>query len=173
LPICGRLFTWHKGDGVSMSRLDRFFLSDKWCQKWPNCIQVAYLRGLSDHALLLLYVDDANWGPRLVRMLKCWSEYQGYGDFVREKWGSFICHGWDGYVLQQKLKMMKACLKEWHYQHTQKMDGKMLEVKNQIAILDAKGELSDLQDVEVRELHDLTVNLHVMARTQSSIQWQK
>jgi hypothetical protein len=69
--------------------------------------------------------------------------------------------------------MMKACLKEWHYQHTQNMDGKMSEVKNQIAILDAKGELLDLQDVEVRELHDLTVNLHVMARTQSSIQWQK
>ena len=69
--------------------------------------------------------------------------------------------------------MMKACLKEWHTQHTQNLDGKISEVKNQIAILDSKGELSDLQEVEVRELHDLTVHLHSMAKTQNSIQWQK
>jgi len=51
LPIYGRLFTWYKGDGVSLSRLDCFLLSDKWCQKWPTCIQIAYQRGLSDHVL--------------------------------------------------------------------------------------------------------------------------
>jgi len=38
LPICGRLFTWYKGDGISMSRLDRFLLSNKWCEIWPHCI---------------------------------------------------------------------------------------------------------------------------------------
>lgn len=27
LPICGRLFTWSRGDGISMSRIDRFLLS--------------------------------------------------------------------------------------------------------------------------------------------------
>jgi hypothetical protein len=27
MPICGRLFTWYRGDGFSMSRLDRFLLS--------------------------------------------------------------------------------------------------------------------------------------------------
>jgi len=53
LPICGRLYTWYRGDGVSMSRLDRFLLSEKWCEAWPNCIQVAYQRGLSDHVPLL------------------------------------------------------------------------------------------------------------------------
>ena len=80
LPICGRLFTWYRGDGVSMSRLDRFLLSEKWCEAWPNCIQVAYQRGLSDHVPLMLYVDNANWGPRPLRMLKCWTEYPGYED---------------------------------------------------------------------------------------------
>jgi len=42
LPICGRLFTWFRGDGIYMSRLDRFLLSNKWCEKWPNSIQVAH-----------------------------------------------------------------------------------------------------------------------------------
>lgn len=30
LPICGRLFTWYRGDGISMSILDRFLVSTKW-----------------------------------------------------------------------------------------------------------------------------------------------
>lgn len=41
LPICGRLFTWYRGDGYSMSRLDRFLLSPSWCDAWPNSIQLA------------------------------------------------------------------------------------------------------------------------------------
>jgi hypothetical protein len=94
LPICGRLFTWYRGDGISMSRLDRFLLSEKWCEAWPNCIQVAYQRGLSDHVPLVLMVDEANWGPRPLRMLKCWVDFTGYSDFLNQQWSSFDVHGW-------------------------------------------------------------------------------
>ena len=31
LPLCGRKFTWYKGDGSSMSRIERFLLSEEWC----------------------------------------------------------------------------------------------------------------------------------------------
>ena len=61
LPLCSRNFTWFKGDGKSMSRIDRFLLSEDWCLVWPNCLQVAQLRGVSDHCLLLLSVDEENW----------------------------------------------------------------------------------------------------------------
>jgi exonuclease III len=172
LPISGRLFTWYRGDGISMSRLDRFLLSEKWCEMWPNCIQVAHQRGLSDHVPLLLYVDEANWGPRPLRMLKCWSDYPGYADYVRAQWGTFNCEGWGGYVLKQKLKLMKFSLKEWHQQHFQNMESRMVEVKNKISVLDAKAELSALLVEEVEELHELSVNLHSMARLHNSINWQ-
>lgn len=36
LPLFGRKFTWFKGDGRSMSRLDRFLISEEWGLKWPN-----------------------------------------------------------------------------------------------------------------------------------------
>jgi hypothetical protein len=78
MRICGRLFTWFRGDGISMSRLDRFLLSNKWCEKWPHCIQVAYQQGLSDNVQVMLHVDETNWGSRPLRMLKCWSEFPGY-----------------------------------------------------------------------------------------------
>jgi len=52
LSLCGRRFTWFKGDGTSMSRIDCFLLSEDWCLHWPNCFQVALLRGLSNHCPL-------------------------------------------------------------------------------------------------------------------------
>jgi len=173
LPICGRLFTWYRGDGVSMSRLDRFLLSEKWCAVWPNSIQVAYQRGLSDHVPLMLHIDEANWGPRPLRMLKCWSDYPGYANFVREQWTSFQVQGWGGYVLRQKLKMIKNSLKEWHRQHSQNLEGKMSKVKDRISYFDSKGEVAPLSDVEMEELHDLSANFHPMARISNSINWQK
>ncbi|KEH26260.1 hypothetical protein MTR_6g048650 [Medicago truncatula] len=60
LPLCGRKFTWFKGDGRSMSRLDRFVLSEGWCLLWPNSMQVAHLRVLSDHCPIVLSVDEEN-----------------------------------------------------------------------------------------------------------------
>lgn len=32
LSLCGRLFIWYRGDGISMSRMDRFMLSKKWSE---------------------------------------------------------------------------------------------------------------------------------------------
>lgn len=47
LPIRGHNFTWYRGDVRSMSRLDRYLLSERWCLTWPNCFQLASPRGLS------------------------------------------------------------------------------------------------------------------------------
>ena len=87
--------------------------------------------------------------------------------------GTFNCQGWAGFVLQQKLKLMKSSLKVWHSQHIQNMDGRMKEVKDRMSALDAKAEIADLQETEVTELHDLSVSLHSMTRMQNSIYWQK
>jgi len=84
LHLWGRNFTWFRGDGVSMSRLDRFLLSEDWCAHWPNMIQRALIRGLSDHCPILLSMDEENWGPRPRCMLKCWPDLPGYKQFVRD-----------------------------------------------------------------------------------------
>jgi exonuclease III len=70
LPLGGRNFTWFKGDGKSMSRIDRFLLSEDWCLLWPNCSQIAHMQSLSDHCPLVLSVDEENWGTRPFCMLK-------------------------------------------------------------------------------------------------------
>ncbi|CAJ2637778.1 unnamed protein product [Trifolium pratense] len=129
LPLIGRKFTWFKGDGVSMSRLDRFLLSEEWCLSWPHCKQVAKLRGLSDHCPLVLSANEEDWGPRPSRMLKCWKDIPGYNVFVREKWNSFQVDGWGGYVLKEKFKMIKAALRDWHLAHTQNIPSRIDSLK--------------------------------------------
>ena len=171
--ICGRLYTWYRGDEVSMSRLDRFLLSSNWCTEWPDCIQLANQRGLSNHVPLELYADVDSWGPRPFRMPKCWADYTGYEQFVREKWGSFSIERWGAYVLTEKLKLIKGSLREWHQRHSQNLIGKCNTVKERMSTLDIKGETSTLDEEEVIELHDLSVNLHSLLRVQTSMCWQQ
>jgi hypothetical protein len=112
-------------------------------------------------------------GPSSLRMLKCWTDFPGYAEFVRDRWGSYDLHGWGGYVLKEKLKLIKGGLKEWHQQHSQNLEGKLQEVKDRMASLDSKGESSDLLLEEVEELRGLSINLHSLSLVHSSMCWQK
>jgi hypothetical protein len=45
-------------------------------------------------------------------VVKCWCDVPGYNLFVKEKRQSIQVDGWDGFVLKEKLKLMKGALKE-------------------------------------------------------------
>ncbi|PNX62959.1 cysteine-rich receptor-like protein kinase, partial [Trifolium pratense] len=171
LPLCGRKYTWFKGDGRSMSRLDRFLLTGEWCLTWPNCTQAARMRGLSDHCPLVLAADEEDWGPRPSRMLKCWKDVPGYQLFVREKWNSFQIDGWGGFVLKEKLKWIKTALKDWHSSHTQNLPSRIESLKDRMAVLDEKGGEEDLSESELAELHGVSLDIHSLSRLNTSICW--
>jgi len=131
------------------------------------------MHGFSDHCLLVLSVEEENWGPRLIRMLNCWESFRGYRIFVEDKWRSFTLDGWGGYVLKEKFKLIKLALKDWHQRHTQNLSAKIVSIKDKISILDLKGESTFLRDEEVEELHGLTEELFSLSRINSSICWQQ
>ncbi|MCH83612.1 cysteine-rich receptor-like protein kinase, partial [Trifolium medium] len=139
LPLSDHKFTGFKGDGLSMSRLDRFLLMEEWCLTWPNCKQEARLRGLFDHCPLILSANEEDWGPRPSRMLKCWKDILGYMPFVRDKWNSLQVDGWGGYMLKEKFKMIKVALKDWHMARSQNLPSRIDSLKVRLATLDQKG----------------------------------
>ncbi|GAU40608.1 hypothetical protein TSUD_28140 [Trifolium subterraneum] len=163
LPLSGRKFTWFTGVGLSMSRLDRFLLSEEWCLAWPNCKHVARLRGLSDDSFMVLSANEDDWGPRPLRMLKCWRDISGYNLFVRDKWNSLQVDEWGGYVLKEKFKMIKAALKDWHTTHVQNLPGRVDSLKTRLSVLDQKGEEEVLSEAEIAELHGVTVDIHSLS----------
>ncbi|CAJ2670936.1 unnamed protein product [Trifolium pratense] len=131
------------------------------------------MRGLSDHCPLVLAADEEDWGPRPLRMLKCWKDVPGYKLFVREKWTSFQIDGWGGYVLKEKFKRIKMALKDWHATHTQNFPSRIESLKDRLAALDAKGEEDDLSDFELAELRGVSSDIHSLSRLNASICWQQ
>ncbi|GAU31392.1 hypothetical protein TSUD_19380 [Trifolium subterraneum] len=173
LPLSGRKFTWFKGDGLSMSCLDRFLLSEEWCLAWPNCTHTARLRGLSDHCSLVLSANEDDWGPRPLRMLKCWRDVPGYQAFVKDKWKELQVDGWGGYVLKEKLRRIKTTLKDWHTTHTQNLPSRIDSLKDRLSILDQKGEEEALSEAELAKLHGVSSDIHSLSRLHASISWQQ
>jgi exonuclease III len=86
LPLIGRRFTWYKAGGVSMSRIDRFLISNEWLSSWPESSQWGLDRELSDHCPILLKEVVKDWGPKPFKMLKCWRDIDGYNKMVKELW---------------------------------------------------------------------------------------
>jgi len=156
-----------------MSRIDRFLITKEWCSAWPNCMQVAQLRCLSDHCPLILFVDEENWGPRPSWFLKCWSDTPGYKQFVTDKWKTLQVEGWGGYVLKEKFKLIKLALKEWHTSHAQNLSAKIASLKDRLAEFDGKEEVEELTDAECVELHGVSANIHSLSILNNSICWQQ
>ncbi|GAU51099.1 hypothetical protein TSUD_411800 [Trifolium subterraneum] len=173
LPLSGHKFTWFKGSGLSISRLDRFLLSGEWCLAWPSCNQVARMRGLCDHCSLVLSTNEEDWGPRPSRMLKCWCDVPGCNLFVRDKWNSLQVEGWGDFVLKEKFKMIKAALRDWHLTHVQNLPSRIESLKTWLSTLDLKGEEVVLSDEEIAELHGVTFDLHSLSQMNASISWQQ
>jgi len=69
-------------------------------------------------------------------MLKCWQDMSGYKQFVKEKWQSLHIEGWGGYVLREKLKLIKVALKKWHSIHAKNLLGKIDGLKIRLSELD-------------------------------------
>ncbi|PNX58703.1 cysteine-rich receptor-like protein kinase, partial [Trifolium pratense] len=134
---------------------------------------MAKMRGLSDHCPLVLSANEEDWGPRPLRMLKCWKDIPGYNLFVRDKWNSFQVDGWGGYVLKEKLKMVKVALKEWHKNHAQNLPSRIDNLKNKLSALDEKGEEDDLSEEDLVELHGVSYDIHSLSRLHASISWQQ
>ncbi|GAU35134.1 hypothetical protein TSUD_394590 [Trifolium subterraneum] len=136
---------------------------------------MAQLRGLSDHCPLVLTTKEENWGPRPSRMLKCWNDNPDYFQFVRDKWNSFQVDGWGGFVLEEKFKMIKSALKEWHQSHAQNLPSRIESLELRLFALDNKGEDAVLSAVELEEINEIFSDIHSLSRmnvgnTISSIQ---
>jgi hypothetical protein len=106
-------------------------------------------------------------------MLKCWRDFPGYSLFVKEKWGSLNVVGWGGFVLKEKLKLMKGAMKEWHVAHAQNLSSRIDSLKGRLSALDLKGEEDTLTEADLEEMHGVTSDIHSLSRRQASINWQQ
>ena len=77
--------------------------------------------------------------------------------------------GWGGFVLKEKLKLIKLSLKEWYALNTHNLPEKIDSLKNRQEFLDSKGEEEELSKEELGELHGISTDIHSLSRLNTSI----
>ena len=63
---------------------------------------------------LLVKSSNINLGPKPFRALDCWFLNNNFKLFVKEEWGKLCVVA---YVLKEKLKYLKMCLKKWNKEY--------------------------------------------------------
>jgi exonuclease III len=114
VPVLGKKFTWFSSDGKSMSRIDRFLLSDGFIAKFSVSGQWIGDRDISDHCPIWLIVAEENWGPKPFRVINGWFDHPDFYSFVESRWKSFDVRGKKAYVLKEKFRLLKECLRKWN-----------------------------------------------------------
>jgi len=90
-----------------------------------------------------------------------------------EKLKSFDVEGRGGYVLKEKLKLIKAALKEGHLSHSKNISAKLDSLKAQLLWLEGRGEDGLLSQVKIEEMRGITHEIHSLSRINTSICWQQ
>jgi len=80
---------------------------------------------------------------------------------------------WSGYVLKEKLKLIKLALKEWHHRHSKNIPARNSSLRDRISALEFKGESVVLLDEDIEEMHGFSEELFSLSRINSSIYWQQ
>jgi hypothetical protein len=114
VPVLGKKFSWFSTDGKSMSRIDRFLLSDGFITSQGIAGQWIGDRDISDHCPIWLTVSPNNWGPKPFRVINGWLEHPDFYQFVERSWKSFNVQGRKAFVLKEKFRLLKDCLRKWN-----------------------------------------------------------
>ncbi|KAL8547271.1 hypothetical protein ACS0TY_006841 [Phlomoides rotata] len=147
LPLHGRSFTWYKTNGRCKSRIDRVM-------RWHNIFQKGPRRTVSYHCPILLEIKTSDWGPKPFRCLNIWFSHPDFGNFVKEKWRSYNVEGWGGFIVKEKLKLLKNDLKEWNSCIFGNLDTAIENHKQVIQELDIIDDIFGLEETEIMKINE-------------------
>ncbi|KAL4564725.1 hypothetical protein LXL04_028794 [Taraxacum kok-saghyz] len=72
LNLGGRRYTWMNKTCSKFSKLDRFLVSTKFCETWPNAYSLALPRIHADHCPILLETNAPDFGPSPFPFFSSW-----------------------------------------------------------------------------------------------------
>ncbi|PWA50906.1 RNA-directed DNA polymerase, eukaryota, Reverse transcriptase zinc-binding domain protein [Artemisia annua] len=103
----------NRRDVCKLSRIDRIFVCDNVFNNWPNACVRALNREFSDHAPLILTLNDTNFGPKPFRWFDSWIDRPGCEEVINS-----VLVGWSNVGpadtnLMRKLKSLRDRLKVW------------------------------------------------------------
>ncbi|GKV02020.1 hypothetical protein SLEP1_g14507 [Rubroshorea leprosula] len=173
IRLANRRFTWYRPDGSSMSRLDRFLMTEEMYSLGCEWVQQGMKRTISDHCAVILKTRIADWGPRPFRVLDAWQQHPDFKNAVEGKWRGMEVEGYAGYRCKQKLKMLKEFLKGWNRDVFGDMEAQFEMATVLVEKIDRRNEDFDLEEFEVSQRHDGVQEIWDILRKKEAIWRQK
>ena len=155
IPLQGGPFTWRGGrNNCSMSRIDRFLVSNDWESYFSGVIQSTLPRPISDHCPILLDAGGIRKGPIPFRFEVMWLRVDGFKELLKGWWQGMIFSGSSSFVLAEKLKALKAFLKTWNREVFGRVEVKKSEALSRVTYLDEKENdfLLTIEETEAKNL---------------------
>ena len=169
----GRFFTWCRPNGVVMSRLDIFLLSDEWLSQWPDSTQFVLDKDFSDHCPILLRSRANDWGPKPFKVMDWWLQEKSFQNLVVHSWSNYHLSGWGGFALKQKLKLIKTHIRQWSLQNGGVTSAKIQNLKKDLNALEAGVNGSNMSQAEMELKKSLQEQLWAAATAYESMMRQK
>ncbi|KAH0716935.1 hypothetical protein KY285_012966 [Solanum tuberosum] len=149
-PLLGGSFTWRRGEDHSCaSRIDRISHCAEWGDNFTHIKQSCLPKMASDHNPIILSYGGEEWKKSYFKFEIWWLEVEGFKDRVKEWWASFQVNGRSGYILAEKLKMLKVKLKEWSKVNRGNWKQRKEDILNQISKWETVQEQRPLTDNEL------------------------
>ncbi|XP_071689201.1 uncharacterized protein [Rutidosis leptorrhynchoides] len=145
LPLGWILFTRVSDDGSKFRKLDRFLVTERFCDDWINLSAVALERKHSDHCLIILKDDEKNFGPKPFKIFDAWLEEEDIDQVIIDAWKeeSSVSNRRDC-NFRNKLKKVKEELRKWSNKRYGGLDGEIKLLKESAGALEIKAEIGEL-----------------------------
>ncbi|XP_028126564.1 uncharacterized protein LOC114323215 [Camellia sinensis] len=164
LPLLGRRFTWcNSFGGEKWSKIDRIFVDPRWLEIF-NLKLWGLPRLVSDHCPLLMMEDERDWGPKPFRVLNAWFLHKNFRSFWESKWKESRVDGWAGFILIQKLKILKNGLRSWNVEVFGNIVNKLKTVEGELHKIDLLAEARDLDDDEKGRRREIRAEMWSLSR---------
>ncbi|KAK2351032.1 hypothetical protein QL285_097633 [Trifolium repens] len=95
-----------------------------------------------------------NWGPKPFRVINGWFDHPDFFSFVKQCWMGFVVHGKKAFVLKEKFRMLKECLRKWNKEVFGYMDLNIEKIVNDLNNIE--GLLGGDDDVQLLAREGLT-----------------
>ncbi|GJV19995.1 RNA-directed DNA polymerase, eukaryota, reverse transcriptase zinc-binding domain protein [Tanacetum coccineum] len=113
-PLGGYQYTWVNKMATKMSKINRFLLSERVTDSFPNIVATILDKGIPDHRPIMLHEVTNDYGPTPFRFFHSWLDCADFEELVTTSWTSDYSGDLNPmYLVKKKLQRLKNLIKSW------------------------------------------------------------
>ncbi|XP_077246111.1 uncharacterized protein LOC143885971 [Tasmannia lanceolata] len=168
-PLKGARYTWTNNQpNLILCRLHRR-LDGKW---FLLVLQRALPQQTSDHCPIMIKMKEDDDEPRPFKFDLALCEEPGFEGKIKQLWQESVLTGWKGFILKQKLILLKQKIREWYTIMKNGRESRKTLVIQEIEWLDMLEELHHLNEEGKKEQMSPKLEYEEILRVEK-ITWQQ